>query len=360
MIPFKVNPKREELVKQIGFWNPRMVKGGAEALELMKNLEGEGATRREIYDETGKKLDPKVDAGMFRGADDLPRVHSSDEMMKIKKETGQFFHPTEGGTTDVAPLAAYVDHPLLFERAPSTANIQSQFVMPKVAGPGEKPMSGGGYFEHSGSYNSINPLTGKPRQPGYAQLFARSRGEERDINSDKYMALRDIFAHEGQHLLQDIGGTSRGTSTRDQAGQIMAGEFERLVHPRVRQYQQALGDLKDSQGGLLDPEQSMYFDEANRLFRPAVGSKGKRSALPELERYENVAGESEARRNAEYANLSAEALRALPEEQMPWAPARGAHAPFELQMLNWGKGGGFDLPDEKGTLARLLNKKMIR
>jgi len=45
---------------------------------------------------------------------------------------------------------------------------------------------------------------------------------------------------------------------------------------------------------------------------------------------------------------------------MPWSIVKGVYAPPELQLLNWGKGKGFDLPDEKGTLARLLQKKAIR
>ncbi len=353
MIPFKTNPKREELVKLAGMWNPRMVKGGAEALELMKNLEGEGATRREIYDETGKLLDPKVDAGMFRGADDLPRVHSSDEMMKIKKETGQYFNSILGGTTDIRPFGEFVEHPLMAERAPATMDTPTVLTMPEEARSGEKARSGGGWYKHSTEFD---------KSKGGAQLFARSRSDERDINSDKYMGLKDVVAHEGAgHLLQDVGGYTRGASSTDP---VMASEFERLVHPRVKLYAQALGDLKDQQGGFLDPEQQMYYDEAKRLFVPARGNP-KGSALNYLDRYENVYGESGARRDAEYSNLSAEALRALPDETMPWATAKGAHAPEVFQMLHYPRVAGsgkstWEMPDEKGTLARLLNKKMVR
>ena len=337
-------PKRDELAKQISFLTPfKHMRRGPEAMQEFLRLEGKGANKRELFDETSRFADPGTETGIFRGADDVPLFELTDERMKLAPGLQSYFDFKKGGTSPILSAGQSMEAPDLFERLPGLKDVDTRFVMPeKDNGMGVK-----------GEYWTPGTRLGNPN--AYAEM--RSDSAIRDINAPGDRSLRGLTAHEvGGHAVQEATDRPRGGMTNDPD---MTSQFSRLVHPRAKAYKTELENFRKSTG--LDenqfaeefPEADDYLIAASTLHRPARGAP-KQSALPYYDRYLNLSGESEGRRVAERLDMSAGERREAP----PWLPILGQHAPYELQLLR-SQANKFSMKDDKGTLARLMQKRPL-
>jgi hypothetical protein len=348
--PRAPSPKRDELAQNVSFLNPQYMRRGKEALQKFLELEKKGATKEELFQETGKFADPDTETGIFRGADTQPRFELSDENMRIRPGVSSYFDPQKGGTTPIAPARQFIQHDDLFGRVPGLGDVKTRLIMPEDQG--SSVWAGSGGYAHRE----------KPTNPsGYME--ARARSNVRDPNALMPFSLRDLTAHElGGHGVQDYNRFSRGD---DPNNSFMQNAFERLVHPRAAQYEKVLTDLKtrlQNEAGMTEedwfnefPEANEYLLAAGGLNKPRPWSRGKKSALPYLDRYENVAGEEEARKVSRRVNMTAQERRDDP----PWLPEIMAHNPYELQMIRTGE-TSYAMPKNRGTLARLIQRKPLK
>jgi len=335
--------KRDELAEQISFLPASKMRRGKEALKEFLRLEKKGASKDELFQETGDRFaDPDSEAGIFRGARGDPVFELSDEQMRIAPGMASYFDFSRGGQSPPMFADQTIEHPELFSRLPGLKKISTNFVMPQRS----SGMTASGRY-HGRGENSWLP-------EGKADMTANA--EQRDINADDPFSLRGMAAHEiAGHGVQDRSGLPMGDNS---GNHNMANAFERLVHPRAKAYRDELTEFREAEGLSLEdfakefPEADQYFQAASRLHRPARNSK-KASALNWHDRYENVAGESEARRVPERMSMTAKERRESPDR--PWLPILGKHAPFELQMLRTGD-HDYSMPKDRGTLARLMKK----
>lgn len=340
-------PTRDDLAKQISFWNLDALKGGGEAAKkLFHGMEGEGATKEEIFKETAKHTDPKTETGIFRGAGDEPRFEMSDQDLQIKPGVNSFFNPKFGGSVE-EPAGKLVTHPEMFSRDPKLAKIPMRLTMPVKDQPGDQP------WPFMGSFSE--PHANAP----FGEISARARSDVRDPNSEASGSLLKLVAHElGGHAVADSQGFLRG----DWPGHKQMQEaHQNLVHPRARTYIEELTNFKNSTG-LSDaewrrqyPDADQYLTEATRLAGPTARAGPQFSAASDRVRYGNVSGEEESNLTMDRLKMNADERRNGPD--FPWL-SFGAQAPYELQLLRTGP-HDYRMKDDKDTLARLMQKRPL-
>src|SRR6188472_1995422 len=97
-------------VQTAALWNPEKLGGfWTKLVEMAKNMEAEGASVSDIFNETKRLTNPREDTGLWRLGDKQWATESTDEGMKIAP--GIFSKP--GGQTYKMPAGQIMDHPLL-------------------------------------------------------------------------------------------------------------------------------------------------------------------------------------------------------------------------------------------------------
>jgi hypothetical protein len=278
---------------------------GADILERAKNLDKEGATLREIFEETGKDVNPLTETGLRKNpAQDW--VFDTANVNARMTPYAESSLSKSGAELGGIPLSTAYRDDVLKEYVPDIWDTPVNMEQ-TVAGSADLP---------SGSFT-----------PGGKGISTFGRGAPNAL--DDPFSQRNIFAHEIQHLLDDKFGMPAGANPGSQgrgASPGMEGAFQQQVIPQAQKLRDFINSQRDAwvkqhHGDVQSPEgiemwKRMFPDRQDALEQAIYVGGGRQPMrpmkFPPMSRqfeYESTAGEQGARTSQQMLGMTAEQMR---------------------------------------------------
>ena len=334
-------PRREDLALQNAkFLSWKRLMGGSKSAEDIKDLahklEREGATQREIYDETGKHTAQEAETGLMRNSANQWIFELGDRNAKIKPEWYNDLFPRldpEGGGVVTDQLQNVYDHPELYKRMPELQSMPTQLVMPKRVDTNvEKAENASGLYI--------------PRQePNKHGIYAQGH-QQFDPNAKDPNSLLGVLNHEVNHGIQDVDLLPFGSSK----GSWLDREWGNTMSPYLNQRMMELISSRSKRKKGTSQEDWLMSNP--EWLETATNIDAARNYTPYEKYRRGTAGEQMAEMSADRMSWPMQGRRDNP------AFEANKYEPMPFQMNTWSQGEPTAPPRE--VFARWLMEQRLK